>query len=308
MPRRKGRRKGQPKQQKTRARDVRLPLPQCEGPKLHPFSQLDPKLEYIRLLSNPEIADQSYVFEVTLDGKAFALKIFKYYDDEYDNQGLWGSERDYSPLDHLDYYFDPFYNECRAYGKLVAGGLNGESAVRCHGYMMLPAEHEEELERLFGIERPTWGRDEEEHDLPVTERSPLKAIVKDLVLEETSWTKQTAKRIKKDLKKIRELEVYPMDIKADNYAGGLLVDFSVALTEPHFIFDIKALHVVRGLKVTDLADFDFMIEELEIKTSIRAYTNEDTLRKLRSYKNYLLDEPENPRTEEKRRLKLMGLL
>lgn len=63
--------------------------------------------------------------------------------------GLADHERDEAPVDHLDYYCDPFYNECRAYGKLVENNLNGEVAVRCHGYLMLSAEYEDQLDDRF---------------------------------------------------------------------------------------------------------------------------------------------------------------
>lgn len=51
--------------------------------------------------------------------------------------------------DLLQAYMDPFYNECRAYGRLEEANLNGKVAVRCHGYMTFPAEYEEELVRGY---------------------------------------------------------------------------------------------------------------------------------------------------------------
>ena len=50
--------------------------------------------------------------------------------------------------DLLQAHMDPFYNECRAYGRLEEANLNGKVAVRCHGYMTFPAEDEEELVRV----------------------------------------------------------------------------------------------------------------------------------------------------------------
>ena len=48
----------------------------------------------------------------------------------------------------LQAQMDPFYNKCRAYGRLEEANLNGKVAVRCHGYMAFPAEDEEELVRI----------------------------------------------------------------------------------------------------------------------------------------------------------------
>lgn len=87
-----------------------------------------------------------------------------------------------APLDHLDYYFDSFYNECRAYGKLVEAKLNGEVAVRCHGYLMLSHEQEDELDRRFGI--TDWNRPIEQYDMSPSKRPLLRAIVKNLILED----------------------------------------------------------------------------------------------------------------------------
>ncbi|KAL8671530.1 MAG: hypothetical protein Q9168_003975 [Polycauliona sp. 1 TL-2023] len=186
-----------------------------------------------------------------------------------------------APIDHVDYYFDPFYNECRAYGKLVEVNLNGKVAVRCHGYLLLPARYEKDLDRQFGeIE---WNRPIEEYDKPVSERQPLRAIVKDLVLQDTEWSPLTANQILRNLKLMRKHEIYAMDIKARNYKAGLLIDFGTALTEPHFVFEIRPDFQVRGYKNSDLIDFDAMMRDRNVKTTIRAFRNRETMRKLRSF-------------------------
>lgn len=187
-----------------------------------------------------------------------------------------------APLDHLNCYFDPFYNECRAYGKLIDAKLNGEVAVRCHGYLMLSPEHEDELDHRFGI--TGWNRPIEEYDKSPSERQPLRAIVKDLVLEDTEWIPRIANKMLRDLKKMRKLEIYTMDIKPENYKAGLLVDLSLALTAPHVVFQIKPEFQTRGYKNQDLVDFDAMMRDQKVKTRIRAFRNAETTRKLRSYK------------------------
>ena len=58
-----------------------------------------------------------------------------------------GKEEESIPDDILQAHMDPFYNECRAYGRLEEANLNGKVAVRCQGYMTFPAEYEEELVR-----------------------------------------------------------------------------------------------------------------------------------------------------------------
>lgn len=188
----------------------------------------------------------------------------------------------YTPLHHIDHYFDPFFNECRAYGKLIEKDLNGNVAVYCHGYLMLPAQYEEDLEEQF--EGLGWNRPFEEYDKPPAERQHLRAIVKELVLEDTDWKHRVAVKMLRHLKMIRKLGIYVMDIKPENYKGGLLVDFSVALTDSHFIFDIKPAFQIQGYKNEDLRAFDAMMRDQQVKTTVRAFRNIQTTRKLRSYK------------------------
>lgn len=187
-----------------------------------------------------------------------------------------------APLDHLDYYFDPFYNECRAYGKLVEAELNGEVAVRCHGYLMLSYKQEDDLDRRFGI--TDWNRPIEQYDMSPSKRPPLRATVKDLILEDPEWSPRVANKMLRDLKRMRKLGVYAMDIKPDNYKGGLLVDLSIALTYPHIVFQIKPEFQQQGYKNQDLIAFDAMMRDQNVKTRIRAFRNIETMRKLRSYK------------------------
>lgn len=101
----------------------------------------------------------------------------KFYDFEIHRDGLLDSENDLLPDDFLQAHSDPFYNECRAYGRLEEEGLNGKVAVRCHGYLTFPAEIEAQLERDYQIW--DWGdRTQEEWNKPASLRQPLRAIVK----------------------------------------------------------------------------------------------------------------------------------
>ena len=76
---------------------------------------------------------------------------------------------------------DPFYSECRAYRRLIKNKLNGKVAVRCHGYLILPAKKEEELRRAFNVDN--WQRHDNEYSTPASKRKPFRAIVEDLVTE-----------------------------------------------------------------------------------------------------------------------------
>ena len=57
--------------------------------------------------------------------------------------------------------------------------------VRCYGHMTLPAETEVQLEKSYRVE---WDRPGEDYGKTVSQQQPLRAIVKDLVLDEIPWT------------------------------------------------------------------------------------------------------------------------
>lgn len=132
---------------------------------------------------------------------------------------------------------------------------------------MLPARYEEESRRRFGA--GDWRQPANEYRVPVTQRQNLRPIVKDVMLEQTHWTARVKKKLG-GLRKIYKRKIYVRDIKEENYVGGLLVDFSVALTEPHFMFDIKDWKWIHNQKTRDLEDFDVMVEEKGIRTIVRA--------------------------------------
>ena len=202
---------------------------------------------------------------------------FKFYDDGEDVAALLNYQKEYLSLDTLHAHSDPFYNECRAYGRLKEKGLDGEVSIRCHGYTTVPATMEPILEDRFNVS--DWDRDD--YDKPIKERAAFRAIVKDLVREDPPLNHRLLKKMLKDLAKIREQGVYPLDIMRRNYKGGLLVDFSNAMTEPHYLFDIQPEWQMKSYKNQDLFQFDSMVEDERVKTSLRALPKLETLMKLR---------------------------
>jgi len=204
---------------------------------------------------------------------------FKFYDDSDDRAALSVGQRQIFSTAVIRGHMDPFFNECRAYGRLIEKNVNGKVAVRCHGYLMVPADREDELKERFGV--TTWDRSDEEDLKPASRKEPFRAIVKDLVTEDVSLTAKTAKRMLLDLRRMRKFEVYNMDIQARNYKGGRLVDFSVAMTTPHYLFIIKPAWRKEDYQYDDLRSFDHMLDEAGIVTLNRATPNRECLSKLR---------------------------
>lgn len=85
----------------------------------------------------------------------------------------------------------------------------------------------------------------------------------------------------KDLRRINKMGIYNRDIKESNYKGGLLIDFSSAMTMPHYIFQTRPQWQVDRIKRLDLLDFDEMVKVSNIKTWERATRNREYLQKLR---------------------------
>ena len=184
--------------------------------------------------------------------------------------------------DLLQAYMDPFYNECRAYGRLEEANLNGKVAVRCHGYMTFPAEYEEELERRFDVS--DWCRPGDEYNKAVSERQPLRAIVKDLVWKDTPLTGKVADKILRDMKKMRKCGIYVGEVEPRNYMAGLLVDLSVAKTEPYYFFDLRPGFQTELIKMSDLYAWEDMRIEYGLETRLRAVRDDEYCTRLRSRK------------------------
>lgn len=191
-----------------------------------------------------------------------------------------GPKLDAIGLDVLHAHSGPFYNECRAYGRLIENNLNGCVAVRSHGYTTIPAEEVYQLGEEFQVD--DWKQDAEEnqyHQLPA-QKQLYRAIVKDLIRDDVPLTHMRVKKMRHDLVQMRDHGVYPMDIKLSNYKGGLLVDLSSAMTRPHFFFGTCPRWQYERLMDEDLVAFDRMIKEAKVKTWVKAYTKDYT-RKLR---------------------------
>ncbi len=280
------------------------PLPTCEGPKLDPFHDSKAIVKFKRLLSDKDAEGHAHVFEASIGSSSFAIKIvsayptsvvkaqdiaeallmpqFKFYDTEDERGCLLDIENDLVSDDLLQAHSDPFYNECRAYGRLEEKKLNGKVAVHCYGYIAISADKEEQLERDFEV--VDWDRPGDEYDEPVSQRQPFRAIVKDLVLEDIPLTAKMADKTLRDLKRIRRVGVYPGDIRSRNYKAGLLIDFSTAITEPYYLYNLRPGRHTQMSKNTDLYMWEDMRKENELNTRLRAVRDEEYCAKFRRRK------------------------
>ncbi|KAI1740341.1 kinetochore Sim4 complex subunit FTA2-domain-containing protein [Xylaria scruposa] len=138
------------------------PLPhRIVGPKLSPFNGSLDNIQFRKLLSSEAVdyssgsIPHSRVFKVDIEGKTFALKVFNF----FSIQELWptliGNEHLLEDV-VVRHQLDPFFAECRAFGRLVEENKDDKLAVRCHGYIFLPRAVECQIEQQFGIS--DWNR------------------------------------------------------------------------------------------------------------------------------------------------------
>lgn len=188
-------------------------------------------------------------------------------------------------LKKILYYTDPFFAECRAYGRIEEAseklGIKDQLAVKCHGYIYLGEDDKRRLQKM-GLDLRTDVLDE--NLLRALEGGGrVRAIVKDLALAQTSVNSKNVRAALDRVRKLNELKIYDRDIRAENFVGGKLVDFGSSWTEPHIILDALEPDDIEDSRLEDMVMFDDMIEEEGIKTKpkLQAVPNVEYRKKLR---------------------------
>ncbi|KAH8164226.1 hypothetical protein CIB48_g4025 [Xylaria polymorpha] len=256
-------------------------LPPGDGPSLREFKYAGAPIEWIERLDDDGREDnQAFVYRVKIASEEYALKVFKFSNPK-SNSFYWGTRLQYElPMKEAIFYTDPFYAECRAYGRIEDGKVDKNSktprvrqqtAVKCYGYMFLSDE-----DKRWFINK---GHDLEDDllDDDVIEAlegdTRVRAIVKHL---DESPKLLHARNIGRAWTTVRllnnSLKIYNMDIKANNFIGHRLVDFGSSWTEPHELLrylDKKGKIIAGHKRGTDAQDFDDMIEEEQIPTRLR---------------------------------------
>ena len=87
--------------------------------------------------------------------------------------------------------------------------------------------------------------------------------------------------MRKDLLTIHKLGVYPQDVQERNYRGGLLLDFSIATTKPHWVFEMKRPRWISTMKNDDMNMLQVIMLESGVKIWQRAVRNREYCTKMR---------------------------
>ncbi|KAI1039313.1 hypothetical protein LB505_008563 [Fusarium chuoi] len=251
-------------------------LPPCDGPKLTIFPYHKSRIQWLERLDEDDAVTSSegYVFRTLIRGREYAVKVFKFFDPmsaEYFWGPLLGED---TSLDTAAYYTDPFYAECRAYGRLheVANGkmLKSDVAVASHGFFFLESKDQKTLQnRNIDL-----GLDSVDIDYQRSTIGGLRAraIVKDVASSKSGITSTNMRKILGKVVSMNKAGIYNMDIRLDNFRDGRLVDFGSSWTEPHALLDSLSYEAAMESKLADRVMFDQMVEDEELKngTEVKA--------------------------------------
>ncbi|KAJ8131279.1 hypothetical protein O1611_g2345 [Lasiodiplodia mahajangana] len=265
-------------------------LPACPGPQLLPFKDRDAKIQWGPRIDEDragESGTEGFVFKVKIKSKTYAIKVFRFYDPEEDRY-YWEPYLGASyPVEKVIFYLDPFYAECRAFGRIQQAYANREIhhrqvlTVKCHGYMFLSKQDQLKLEKRgcdFGSDflhdkiRGASGGN-----------GRVRAIVKDL---EPDTGPLDAKNIRTAFARVctvNKLGIYHRDVRAQNFVNCRLVDFGTSWTEPHEIFTALGDWEIKQERLTDVVMFQEMIDDERIKTRLKVFDDSGYGGKLRSW-------------------------
>ncbi|KAI0545829.1 kinetochore Sim4 complex subunit FTA2-domain-containing protein [Xylaria curta] len=260
---------GRPPSKRNMIESPISPSSLCPPPMIHPFKDQKPSIEWgERLDATPESDSDAtnFVFKVKINSEPYVLKVFKFIDPLSAIGELRSQLRETYPLEKLIVYTDPFYAECRAYGRINEavdrGEIREKIAAKCHGYIFLNADDEKWL-TSHGIDLGIEILNDELRQIVGGGGKP-RAIVKDFEIAGPDLEKQTPQQIRRSFRSIwqlNQLGIYNRDVRAENFRNGWLVDFDTSYTLPHDIYSTLPPFEVAATRGGDEAKFDEMLEE-----------------------------------------------
>ncbi|RWA06075.1 hypothetical protein EKO27_g9031 [Xylaria grammica] len=248
-------------------------LPPVNGPNIGPFKYFGPKLNIKFIV---ELGDSEYacVWKVDIGGVIYALKLFKReitIEDIDPSRRKQLEERDDIDENEILQSLDPFSNECRAYGRLEEVKKTNIGAA-CYGYLLL--NHNYARDDLDGADfsELEWVESKEQNP---GQKVQVRAIVKEYMASHFPFSEQMIPQMLQNLKTLHRYGIIHQGIHEDNYREGLLIDFSTALTVPHYLLDKKrgfsTLEEMYDYDVEDGSAFDLMISKWSAYNDIRVW-------------------------------------
>ncbi|KAJ9373640.1 hypothetical protein DTO282F9_2848 [Paecilomyces variotii] len=176
-------------------------------------SQYSPTLEQfplrsqkIHVLDYAGGGNAAYVFKVLIDGKTYALKMFKFDNPLLNPSRLRGISR--------RAVYDNFFIECRANASLIRQELNGKITPFCHGWILVPTKTERDVAKHFNVQSFLWDRP------PNATNEKVRALLFDWVdgkmVSQIRITAHIADQIRNALKELHQASIAHRDIRAAN--------------------------------------------------------------------------------------------
>ncbi|KAI1355928.1 kinetochore Sim4 complex subunit FTA2-domain-containing protein [Xylaria sp. FL0043] len=244
------------------------------GPQIGRFMSSKPKLN-VKFLRQVGEGGDSWVWKVNIDGGVYALKMFKPYTAQYIYPMQLERFRELGIEDETAVFhaLDPFANECRAYGRLEETN-NASIGVACYGYLLLSPDSYEDLD-FADFRNLNWVEFKDGDYDPRKPKAPIRTLVKEYIESYNPFTPDMIQEMLRNLKLLHKHGIVHRDIRADNYIEGQLVDFSTALTAPHFLLDMELgyndLEEIYSYEVEDGYDFDSMIDRWSAVTGMSVW-------------------------------------
>lgn len=147
-------------------------------------------------------------------------------------------------------YSEPFYAECRAFGRLREASHEG-LALRCFGYVLLSEENEASLKNTFKDMWLSFSGDCHneflDDDLSLRARflgrggklPPIRGILKEFG-QAPAYEDLRSKDFETMLRltvSLHQLGIVRLDMDPKQFINGKLADFSIAVTTPHFMLN-----------------------------------------------------------------------
>jgi hypothetical protein len=159
--------------------------------------------------------------------------------------------------DTLTYHTDPFYAECRAYGRIHEEQKKTDSQPRvapeCYGFRMLEKRD---------VQKKSVQEELAKHGIVVGGKEPIRAIVKEYIREDKLPDTAALDRMRQALQWLNEHGILVRDIKLGNFVNELWADFGLAWTEPHCVLDAMPI-MAESWRREDLELFDDMVDDLD---------------------------------------------
>ncbi|KAH9905198.1 kinetochore Sim4 complex subunit FTA2-domain-containing protein [Xylariomycetidae sp. FL2044] len=265
-------------------------LPPGNDPKLHRFPGQDHRIEFISVVQrNAQSVGgaEGYVFIVRIEGRIYALKVFKFFKPSDGKQELSKRRYDLVTDEEAAFHVDPFFAECRAYGRIKErqkdGTITEKIAAECYGFLGLGNEYESKLVKMGIHQSDLWDIPEDDDYRMRATGSPIRAIVKEYIEDETVFKVGNCRKMLAHLRLLKDIGITHRDIREDNYKGGLLVDFGSTYTEPHCIMNIVPLDIAEGWRLSGFRMFDQILENHKLDGRMRALPSVRRGNSLRSY-------------------------